>query len=219
MNNYPGATERLNMLVRRMKNYRDQGSEVVFIAHEALEKIYAKGGAMASKGQPPTEPIAVKGLPDMPGKQAPEEFCRAADNIFRVRHVNGKPAWIARREPIGGGGEVWEVKDRFNAGAILSGMLPASYSEVAALAQSNPLCNWDPPYIWIFYGTFGIGKTRSLKTFPTPMVIFDLDRGTSVLKKDFDEMTKAGHKIEIYDDIDVEESDHYNTFLGRIGSL
>src|SRR5437879_1777888 len=76
MQNYPGSTERMNMLIRSLKQKRDKGVEIVFTAHEDIEKVYARGGAMAAKGQPPPEPIAVKGWPDLPGKRAPDEFCR-----------------------------------------------------------------------------------------------------------------------------------------------
>ena len=61
MQNYPGSTERMNMFVRSIKRKRDSGMEVVFTAHEDIEKIYARGGAMSAKGQPPAEPIGIKG--------------------------------------------------------------------------------------------------------------------------------------------------------------
>src|SRR6266571_1285749 len=105
---------------------KDMGKH--FTAHEDIEKIYAKGGMVASKGQAPPDPVAVKGWPDIPGKRAPDEFCRACDNVLRVRRVNNKPACIAQRESIGTGADYWEVKDRFNGPAIQSGLLPASYS-------------------------------------------------------------------------------------------
>lgn len=213
VNNYAPVTERLNMLVRRTKNLTKQGTNVVFLAHEQLEKIYAKGGMIAAKGQAPQEPIAIKGFPDMPGKQTPEEVCRAADNIFRMRYVNGQKQWIARREPVGGGGDYWEVKDRFNAPAIASGILPASYSELEKLAKANPACNWEPPYIWIIYGTFGMGKTRSLLTFPRPMFIFDLDHGTASISR---EAGQPDSGIKIYDKIDVEDEQHYPDFLSEL---
>lgn len=216
INNYTPTTERLNMLVRRCKNLKKQGTEVVFLAHEQLEKVYAKGGMIVAKGQAPQEPIAIKGFPDMPGRQTPEEFCRAADNIFRVRNVNGVKQWIARREPIGGGGDYWEVKDRFNALAISSGILPASYNELAELASKNPLCNWRPPYVWILYGTFGMHKTRSLLTFPRPMFIFDLDRGTDSITKDVEQLRLKGEEITIYDKIDVESGADYPTFISEL---
>src|ERR1700751_2427750 len=63
MNNYPGATERMNMLVRSLKQKRDKGVEIVFTAHEDIEKIYARGSGMAAKGQPQPEPVGVKGWP------------------------------------------------------------------------------------------------------------------------------------------------------------
>src|SRR5258708_13432671 len=61
MNNYPGATERMNMLVRSLKQKRDSGVEIVFTAHEDIEKIYAKGSGMAGKSQQNPQPICVRG--------------------------------------------------------------------------------------------------------------------------------------------------------------
>lgn len=185
INNYPGATERINMTVRRMKDYRAKGVECVITVHEQIEKIYAKGGMITPKGQIPQEPIGVKGWPNLPGSTCPTEVMGACDNVFRMRRVNGLPAWIARPEPLGGGGDDWVVRDRFNAPAISNGMLPPSYMELAKLAIANPLCNWRPPYIWMIYGEPGCGKTRSLLTFPRPMLILDIERGTgSLLNKD-----------------------------------
>lgn len=216
MNDYPRTTEKLNMFIRRMKDFRKAGAEIVFTAHEDLQKVYAKGGAMAPKGQPPPEPIAVKGWPDMPGNRTPDEMCRAADNVLRVRYVNGKAVWIANREPIGGGGNNWEVKDRFNAPAITAGILPPSYSEVARLAKANPLCNWSPPYIWIEYGSFGIGKTRSLLTFPRPIIIFDLDGGTKSIEKEVKEARAKGEIFDIVDDLNPEEGDDLERFTLKV---
>jgi hypothetical protein len=207
LNNYPGTTERLNMLVRQLKQRRDSGVEVVFTAHEDIEKVYVKGG-FADK----QDPIAVKGWPDLPGKRTPDEFCRAADNVLHVRRVNNIPTWVARREPIGSGAEYWEVKDRFNGPSINSGLLPASYSELAGLVQkANPEL-WRPPYIWVLYGAFGIGKTRSLLTFPRPVLLFDLDKGSKSLTK----TEVSTSQMTVVDDIDVENSDDYNKFVTKL---
>lgn len=214
MNNYPGATERLNMLVRAMKGKRDSGIEIVFTAHEDIEKVYAKGGGMAAKGGPAPEPIAVKGWPDIPGKRAPDEFCRACDNVLRVRHLNGKPTWVARREAIGVGADFWEVKDRFNGPALYngSGLMPPDYNEVKAEALRNNPEWWQAPYIWMIYGPYGIGKTRSLLTFPPPILLIDLDKGTKSLTKT--EIVKA--QMTIDSSIDVEESNDYTKFISLI---
>lgn len=216
MNNYPGATERMNMLVRALKSKRDSGIEIVFTAHEDIEKIYAKGGGMAAKGQPPPEPIGVKGWPDIPGKRAPDEFCRACDNVLHVRYLNGSPIWVARRETIGTGNEYWEVKDRFNGRELgASGLLPASYSEIATLAKKTNPEWWQPPYIWMLYGPYGIGKTRSLLTFPGPILLLDLDRGTKSLTKS--EIEKA--QMTINSSINVEDSGDYTKFVSLLGSF
>lgn len=208
MKDYPDVTERLNMIIRRMKDLRKKGTNIVFLAHEDLQKIYARGSAMGEK----SEPIAVKGWPDFPGTRTPDEMCRAADNVFHVRYVNGTSKWIARRESLGSGAgtDYWEVKDRFNAPAITGGILPPSYAEVKKLAQSNTQCNWDDPYIWILYGPFGIGKTRSLLTFPRPLRVFDLDQGADSIRK---EAKESKGEIDIIDSINVEEGGDYNEFL------
>lgn len=183
VNNYPGATERINMVVRRFKDFQLKGIQVVMTAHEQIEKIYARGGMITARGQSPQEPIGVKGWPNLPGTTCPTEVMGACDNVFRVRRVNGKASWICVPEPLGGGGDNWVAKDRFNAPALnAAGVLPASYEEVSKLAGAHPACVWAPPYIWLLYGEPGVGKTRSLLSFPRPMHIFDIDRGASVLR-------------------------------------
>jgi hypothetical protein len=183
VNNYPGATERINMVVRRFKDYQLKGIQVVMTAHEQIEKIYARGGMITARGQAPQEPIGVKGWPNLPGTTCPTEVMGACDNVFRVRRVNNKVSWICIPEALGGGGDNWVAKDRFNAPSLnAAGILPASYEEVAKLAAAGVSCTWAPPYIWLLYGEPGVGKTRSLLTFPRPMHIFDIDRGASVLK-------------------------------------
>ena len=183
VNNYPGATERINMVVRRFKDYQLKGITVVMTAHEQIEKIYARGGMISARGQAPQEPIGVKGWPNLPGTTCPTEVMGACDNVFRVRKVNGKTSWICIPEALGGGGDNWVAKDRFNAPALNpAGILPADYEALAKLAAANPACTWAPPYIWLIYGEPGVGKTRSLLSFPRPMHIFDIDRGASVLK-------------------------------------
>jgi hypothetical protein len=211
VNNYPGATERVNMAVRRLKDFRARGINVVILCHEQIEKVYAKGGAITARGQTPQEPVAVMGWPNLPGSTCPTEVMNACDNVFRVRELNGKPMWIARREPLGGGGDYWVVKDRFNAPALSAGLLPTSFEEVSKLALANPACNWAPPYIWLIYGVPGIGKTRSLLTFPRPLHILDIDRGSSVLA------VKGAYPDGItVEQFDSEECDDYPKFISAL---
>lgn len=211
VNNYPGATERINMAVRRLKDFRARGINIVILCHEQIEKVYAKGGAITARGATPQEPVAVMGWPNLPGSTCPTEVMNACDNVFRVREVNGQPMWIGRREPLGGGGDYWVVKDRFNAPAISNGLLPSSYSELATRALANPVCNWAPPYIWLLYGVPGIGKTRSLLTFPRPLHILDIDRGSSVLLK----AGKLPDDVSV-EQFDSEECDDYAKFLSSL---
>ena len=207
--NYPGTTERLNMLVRRLKDYRDAGMEIVITAHEDIQKVYARGGMIAAKGQQPVEPASVKGWPDLPGNRTPDEVCRAADNVFHMRWINGKARWVARREVIVGDA-YWEVKDRFGALRISGGVLPANYTELESLAKQHCEGDWSPPYIWVLYGPFGIGKTRCLLSFPRPLLIFDLDKGSASIKKHI----KEGD-IDVVS-YNVENSKHYEPFVTRM---
>lgn len=221
VNNYPGATERLNMFVRRTKDLRDQGVEIVFTAHEDIQKVYARGGAITTKGQTPTEPVSISGQPDLPGNRTPNEFCRAADNVLRVRYQMGKPIIVGRREPLSSTADYWEVKDRFNAPAISAGLLPMSYAEIAKLAVANPACNWDPAYIWMFYGPWGIGKTRLLLTFPRPLYLFNLDRGEKSITREVKEIQqKEGPEAFVIDSsINPEEGSDCEKFLGKFAKL
>lgn len=211
VNNYPGTTERLNMFARQCKTFRDRGVNIVFTAHEDIQTIYAKGGAITPKGQTPQEPIGVKGWPDLPGKRAPDEFCRAVDNVIRVRFLNGQPTWILIRESLGGGGEFWDVKTRFDPN-INGGRIACNYRELEAEAKklmaTGKDVNWNPPYIWMLYGAFGIQKTRSLRFFPQPILIYDLDRGTKSLTAK--EIEENHISIRSYD---VEDKDSWQKFV------
>jgi hypothetical protein len=181
MNDYPGMTERINMIMRRLKDLRTAGLEVVVIFHDAIDKIYARGSAMAKRGQN-SEPTAIIPRIAMPGSVAPEETMKVADNIFHVRVLNGKVVWVCSKEPVGPGApETWAVKDRFNAEATIGSFLPPSYKEIRELMEKKSPSDWHPPYIWMPYGTVGLKKTLSLATFPRPIRILDLDNGTAVL--------------------------------------
>jgi len=213
VNNYPGATERINMMVRRFKDYKKNGSEIVIVAHEQIEKLYAKGGMITPRGQTPQEPIGVKGWPLFPGSTCPTEVMGACDNVFRVRPVNGKLQWVCIPEPLGGGGDDWVVRDSFNAPALnAAGMLPPSYEEVAKLAIAHPACVWFPPYIWMIYGAPGTKKTRQLLTFPRPLIIFDIERKTEVLRNK-DGSYPEGITIKQYNS---EDCDDYPKFMSDL---
>jgi hypothetical protein len=210
LNNWPGATERINMLVRRIKDYKDRGIETVIIAHEQVERFYIKGSGIAGKGEVAEAPYAVKGLPDIPGKQAPEEVVRACDNVFRVRMVNSVPHWITVPESMGGGDAQWVVKDRFGASRLTPNKyLPADFEKVKQLALTNPevKLDFELPYVWLIYGAPGLGKTRSLMSFPKPIIIFDIDRGTDSIKRHIDDVNV------IVKQYNSEEADDYARFL------
>lgn len=215
INNYPGATERMNMLIRRLKGLRDRGTEVFFTAHEDIQQVYAKGGAITPKGKAAEEPVGVKGWPDMPGKRTPDEMCRAADNVFRIRYLNGAPTFVTHREPLASSTDFWEVKDRFNAPALKAGYLPMDYREIVKIVGPTGL--WAPPYIWILYGAFGVGKTRFALTVPRPIVLLDLDRGTKSIEHEVAEIRKKeGDASFIVHSYDVEEAKEYERFLRHV---
>lgn len=219
LKNYPEATERLNMVIRRLKNLRDHGTEVFFTAHEDIQKVYSRGGMMGGAGGQPQEPIAVKGWPDMPGSRTPDEMCRAADNVLRVRYVNGKAMMVGKRENLGSNSDYWEVKDRFNAPSINGGFLPFHYGELAALAQKQSPMLWNPPYVWILYGGFGIGKTRFLLTVPRPLLLLDLDRGTKSIENEVKGIrAKEGEAAFRIESFDVESASEYPRFVQLVNS-
>jgi hypothetical protein len=213
--NYPGAVERVNILVRRMKDLRKKlGCHIVFTAHEDVQRIYAKGGMITPKGQTAYEPVAVKGQPNLPGNTLPQEFCNACDNVLRLRLVSGSEvAVIARREPLGGGGEYWEVKNRFNAEKINTGFLKPDFQWIEAEAKKIVPDDWNPPYIWLFYGTMGVGKTKLLATFPHPIEFFDLDQGTATIAK---QIKEGGINVHSYN---PEESNDWEPFLADVERL
>jgi len=208
VNNYPGATERISIILRRLKEVRDKYKvNVVVTSHEGIDRIYAKGGPIAAKGSTPSEPIEVLGRPDIPGTSSTAEVLRAFDNILRVRYNGSNLVWVAAHEALGGGGNTWETKDRFNALAIGNGYLPPSYSEIRARALATPVCNWNEPYLWLIYGKQGLQKTRSLLTFPLPIYLFDIDRGSSVLAKE-----KAEGKV-ICKEYEPDDANSYDQFI------
>lgn len=132
----------------------------------------------------------------------------------------GKIVWVARREQLSSGSDFWEVKDRFNGKAIDAGLLPSSYEEVAALASKTPACSWDPAYIWLLYGPYGIGKTRSLLTFPRPLYLFNLDKGQKSISREVKEAneTEPGSFV-VNSDIDPEHGPDYDVFLKAFADL
>lgn len=213
MNDFPGMTERINMIMRRLKDFRAAGMEVVVIFHDAIDKIYVRGSAMAKKGQN-SEPTAIIPRISMPGSAAPDETMKVADNIFHVRSLNGRVVWACIKEPVGPGApESWVVKDRFNAEGVTRSdtgkpvfgpYLPPSYKEISELMIKWAPTYWHPPYIWMPYGTVGMKKTLSLGTFPRPIRIFDLDGGTAVLSQEISK-DPEGFAISSYNSEDFNE--------------
>lgn len=217
VNNYGGMAERINILVRKLKEFRKAGWEIVITAHEGIDRIYAKGGMIGEKGGPPPEPIAIKGRPDLPGNAGPTELMRAADNVMHVRKLGQKIIWSVQNESIGPGAGDWEVKDRFGATSLQNGFLPPSYEEIKALALADPVVRlaWNPPYIWIPYGAQGLKKTRSLLTFPKPLHYFDLDDSGKSLSA---ELNDPKYQITHYQ-YNTETDTEYDRFVVDIMSI
>jgi hypothetical protein len=118
------------------------------------------------------------------------------------------------------GNDFWEVKDRFNGPAIQTGMLPADWGALEKLAKANPACYWAPPYITVLYGPPGIGKTRSLLTFPTPMYIFDLDFGIVSIERDIQAANlKEPGSYTVNQDINPEHGPDYDEFQSALATL
>jgi hypothetical protein len=218
LNDYTPTTERLNILFRRLQDLRDTGTEIVIICHEQVDKIFAKGGEIGAKNAPPPEPMAVRGMPDLPGKVAPEELMRKSDNLLRMRVVNSKLMWVTKQEPLGGSASdsPWIAGCRFDSLKLApAGYLPASYIEIKNLASKCPEANFVPPYIWMIYGAPKIGKTRLVcNTFPKPLRLYDLDRGRKVLGSD--EVIKAAGIIPVQ--FNSEECDDYTRFLADLAT-
>jgi hypothetical protein len=210
VSHYQPTTERLNIFTRRLDNLKKLGTECVFIGHEQIDKIYAKGGEIAGRGQQPQEPIGVRGIPDLPGSTFPEELLRKCDVILRMRNVNGKPTWVCKEEPLGGSlEEAWVAGARFDAGQIRNGYLPPSYTEIRKEAERLKIFNWQPPYIWMIYGRSKIGKTTVvLKSFPSPIKLYDFDKGSHVLGPP---QMLIDQGIEVHS-FDVENDADYNLF-------
>lgn len=215
--NYPGTTERLNIWIRRAEDLKKLGIQLVVIGHEQIDKIYAKGSMIPEKGQPPNEPIGVRGIPDLPGATFPEELLRKIDCIVRMRLVNGKPCWIAKEEPLGASisDAPWVAGCRFHAEhpAMKNGYLPCSWIEIEQLAlaamKSGAIDNWAPPYTWMIYGRVKIGKSRAVAlTFPKPMKYFDFDHGLHVLGSPERIKEMGIDRVEY----NVEESKDYDLF-------
>ncbi len=217
ISHYQPTTERLNIWIRRVEELKRTGVECVLVGHEQIDKIYAKGGEIGSKGQQPQDPIGVRGIPDLPGSTFPEELLRKCDCIFRARLVNGKVRWVAKEEPLGASisDAPWVAGARFHAEMIMGGYLPPDYNEITRMAIEAKINNFQPPYIWMIYGRVKIGKTRMVcQTFPKPMKLFDFDHGSNVLGS-AEDIKSMGIDVVQYS---VEEQDDYDKFVADFAS-
>jgi hypothetical protein len=114
-----GAQERAAILLRRLRNYRDQGVFVYFTSSEFIDKDYGTDPRSANKGEKPEEPYCIKGTINVPGKLV-REINHMVDIQCHARMMNGQPIWVTKEEPARGGSFNWEAKDR-------TGRIPEMY--------------------------------------------------------------------------------------------
>lgn len=207
--NWTGATERIAIVIRRLKDFRDFGGEykglhIYLTANEQIDREYPKGSSIGRKGEPAPEPFAIKGMLDLPGKVMPETIGRGCNCVLRIRRVNGKPTLIARPESISGSAE-WIVKDHLGLCNIQNGFLPADWRQVQQLIKDTN------SYIVLVYGAIGMGKTRMIATFPKPIKVLDIDRGTRSLWQN----GQPPPDIDIIP-FNSEKGDDYLRFLGEL---
>lgn len=106
-----GAQERLAILLRKARDYRNKGVFIYLTAGELIDKDYVKDPREMKKGDQPQEPYSVKGTVNLPGKMA-GELQHLVDCMAHARPVNGKATWVFTPEPLPGGVAHWEAKDR-----------------------------------------------------------------------------------------------------------
>lgn len=106
-----GAQERLSIMLRRARNYRDKGVFVYLTAGELIDKDYVKDPRESKRGEVPQEPYSTKGTVNLPGKMN-SEVQHLVDVMLHARPLNGEAAWVAKPEPLPGGSAHWEAKDR-----------------------------------------------------------------------------------------------------------
>lgn len=113
VNIWQPVQERTGILLRKLKNYRDQGVVVYMTSSEQIDKDYVKDPRESKKpGEFPQEPYSVKGTVNMPGKM-PNDIQHLIDVMFHAKPVNGEATWVSAQEPLPGGAAHWEAKDRF----------------------------------------------------------------------------------------------------------
>lgn len=177
---YRPIMQKMAMITRRMKDFKARGIEVVVITNEIIQKVYPKG-KFKQGGGPPPDPISVSGVPDFPGEKGPGDVAKVFDNVFRMTVHGGKEVWVCKRHSIGPGCGNWEVGERAGLITLNQGILPPSYEAISKVAEKQ-LPAWNPPYLWLIYGIYKIGKTRSLLSFPRPLLVLDVDRGADSIE-------------------------------------
>jgi hypothetical protein len=109
----------------------------------------------------------------------------------------------------------WIAGCRWNGESLNGGYLPASYTDLLQLVKDHPEAGFRPPYIWMIYAPPKMGKTRLIaSTFPKPMKLYDLDRGSSVLGTP-EEIKAQGIDLRKFNS---EEGSDYDLFTADIAS-
>lgn len=107
-----GAQERAQMLLRKLRNYRDSGIFLYMTSGQDIDKEYVKSPLEKGKGGPPPEPYSIKGTISLPGKLA-GILVHFPDILCHARMMTGRVGWVTKPEPIIGGDATWDAKDRF----------------------------------------------------------------------------------------------------------
>lgn len=107
-----GAQERAAIAVRRLNALREQGLFIYVTGAEQIDMDYEQDPRSLPQGVKPDQPYIIKGTISVPGKLV-NTLVHQMDILLHGRYMNGKPMWVAQREPVGSGRATWEVKDRF----------------------------------------------------------------------------------------------------------
>lgn len=109
---WAGAQERAQIILRKLRNYRDAGVLVYLIGAEDISKDYVKNPREKSADERSQEPYNIRGTIDTPGKLS-NAIAHLPDILVHARMLNGGVVWVAEPESLPGGYAYWDAKDRY----------------------------------------------------------------------------------------------------------
>ena len=124
---WQGAQERAGIVLRRLRNYRDQGVFIYMTSSEFVDKDYGTDPRSKTQGQTSEEPYAIKGTLNVPGKLV-GAVNHMLDLQFHARSLNGAATWVTQEENARSGSFNWEAKDR--TGRIQDRYIAPNFREV-----------------------------------------------------------------------------------------